>query len=210
MSQIHKYLEKKVFINDCQHSKNVSKRQAIKALKYLKRSQYTELYEWYHSKERLKKQYNKFKYHPIAELLLNKKVCSLKVIPDEFFKDYESESVNEGADIVLIDKMLHVLENTSEVAQLLDHACKLLDNEEEGYIVIKEWFSTENMMEVVDLFNNVILNSNVSLEKFINSTSLYLSFSDWKQLFEELGYKIKDTFFQKDMYQSFYFVLQKK
>lgn len=210
MSQIHKYLEKKVFINDCQHSRNVSKRQTNKALKFLKKRQYTELYNWYHSKERLKNErYNKYKYTPIAEFVKNKKMHSLKPINCNFYKDFNVEQVNSNADVVLIDKMLHTLENKSEVANLLDKAFSLLDSND-GCIVIKEWYSTVNMMEVVDLFNLVILNSEVSLENFRNSKSLYLTFLEWKQLLEDLGYTVKDTFFQHDMYQSFYFVIQKK
>lgn len=207
MSLIHKFLEKKVFINDCNNAKSVSKRQVKKALTLLKQGKYQEIIDYYNSKKRIKKsKYNKYKYYPLQDVIKGKKVCTYQDIDPAFYVDFDVEHVVENADFVFIDKLLHTLDNSQEVVTVLNKAAKLLNNG--GCIVIKECFSSLNMMEVVDFFNLVVTTKQYTLQDFQNTTGMYLAFAEWKQLFEEVGYTVVDSKHQNDMYNSFYMFLK--
>lgn len=209
-NKLRSYLAKKIFINNCNHAEEVTRRQIDKVFKLIRRRDFDAIIEYYNKEKRLKPLETNEKYkEDIKDIIAeeNAKVYDyFGNIKEDFYTEFEFTKCRDikSADYVLMFNQLYLYtieeieEHLEKVKKEMSQGCKL---------IIRENYTFLKFMEYVHFFESVILYNNLTYDEFKKTVFTFLEKAQWEQIIKNnglvpIGYKTKI----KDRYNTFYII----
>ena len=209
-NKLRSYLAKKIFINNCNHAEEVTRRQIDKVFKLIRRRDFNAIIEYYNKEKRLRPLETNEKYKEDVPVIIAKK--NAKVfdyfgnLTDDFYTELElskSGDIND-AEYILMFNQLYLL-TIGDIEEQLKKLKK--DMPKHAKLIIRENYTFLKFMEYVQFFEAVILYKELTYEEFKQTVFTFLSKDQWEELLKNTGFNIVEYKTKiKDRYSTFYII----